>query len=530
MFKKLSIFYYSICFLGFIVYAYGSQLKNTFDNQLLSSIYAEYNNDYLTWEKLPKYELSSDQSSDLLSKIIIGDYKLNSMNENKKGFVYEILHFLNNLSENNCSNLPNKKQIYIFEESILKSINFWMSFCNNKNIESNLQNLNTIDSRFINLIYINKIYYYHLRKDISRLSKINKELTTNLESLSIFNSKEINLLNNTFSSNDLNFPITKFIKSSTMLNNLSLELDKDFIIKDYKDVIYLQLFQTSTYYFYAGEYKSALALLSYLIQIDSKNKDYYNYKKLSFLAELNPNKDILDLIKNFNSSNTNFNFFRNYLFISSSIKLDSNLSELVYFFNNINHDSDWTHLDLAFILAMEMYRSNDDQAALDFINNCCLNILKKSDDPIHLFKYGILLERNHEIKTAEDFIQRSIDISDSSYPYVLNYLAYLWVENERKLDLAEDMLQKAVKDSDYNNGAILDSLGWLYYKKNDLNLAEKWIYNAYTLEPSEPEIIDHLSQIYYQQGRYKEAKFLDNKILLFHKDYFKFDEVLNRNE
>ena len=36
-----------------------------------------------------------------------------------------------------------------------------------------------------------------------------------------------------------------------MLNNLSLELDKDFIVKDYKDVIYLQLFQTSTYYFYA---------------------------------------------------------------------------------------------------------------------------------------------------------------------------------------------------------------------------------------------------------------------------------------
>ena len=187
-------------------------------------------------------------------------------------------------------------------------------------------------------------------------------------------------------------------------------------------------------------------------------------------------------------------------------------------------------MDLAFILAMEMYRSNDDQAALDFINNCCLNILKKSDDPIHLFKYGILLERNNEIKTAEDFIQRSIDISDSSYPYVLNYLAYLWVENERKLDLAEDMLQKAVKDSDYNNGAILDSLGWLYYKKNNLNLAEKWIYDAYTLEPSEPEIIDHLSQIYYQQGRFKEAKFLDNKIILFHKDYFKFDEVLNRNE
>jgi hypothetical protein len=48
------------------------------------------------------------------------------------------------------------------------------------------------------------------------------------------------------------------------------------------------------------------------------------------------------------------------------------------------------------------------------------------------------------------------------------------------------------------------------------------------MEPSEPEIIDHLSQIYLN-NRTKESKFLDNKILLFHKDYFKYDEVFKRN-
>jgi hypothetical protein len=60
-------------------------------------------------------------------------------------------------------------------------------------------------------------------------------------------------------------------------------------------------------------------------------------------------------------------------------------------------------------------------------------------------------------------------------------------------------------------------------------MAEKWILQAYLMEPSEPEIIDHLSQIYSKQSRTKEAKFLDNKILLFHKDYFKFSDVMKRN-
>ena len=530
MSKKLSILFYFICFFGFIVYAYGSQFKNTFENQLLSSIYSEYNNDYLTWEKLPKYNFSNDQTPNLLSNIIIGNYKFDKISEIEREFIHEIVLFLENLAEGKCLNIPDKKQIYIFEEAILKSINFWMTFCNNQNAQNNLESLNTIDNRFTNIKYINTIYYYHNQKDINSLKKIHEEITSNIETLSIFNSKELNVINSIFNSYDLNFPLTDYMQSSTKFNSLSIELDKDYIFRDYEDLIYLQLFQTSTYYFYTGEYKKALALLSYLIKINPDNKDYYFYKKISFLAELSPNVEILELIKNFTPKNKNFNFFKNYLFISTSFELDTNMSELVQLINNANHQTDWINLELAFLIAMEMHFLNDHRGALDFINKCCASYIEKSNDAIHLFKYGILLERNNEIKQAEEIILKSIDISDSAYPYVLNYLAYLWVDNGRKLDLAENMLQKAVKDSNYNDGAILDSLGWLYYKKNNLDLAEKWIYDAYQLEPSEPEIIDHLSQIYYELGRYKESKFLDNKIILFHRDYFKYEEVLSRNE
>lgn len=530
MIKKLSFNLYFICFFGFIVYAYGSQLKNTFENQLLSSIYSEYNNDYLIWEKLPKYNFSNDHTSTLLSNIIIGNYTFDNISEIESGFIHEIVLFLKNLGDDKCLNIPDKKQIYIFEEAILKSINFWMTFCNKHNVQNNLENLNEIDSRFTNLRYINTIFYYHHQNDLNNLKKINEEITSNKETLSIFNSKELNVMDSIFNYHNINFPLSDFIKSSTTFNNLSIELDQNYVVKDYEDIIYLQLFQTSNYYFYAREYKKALALLSYLIEINPDNRDYYLYKKISFLAELNPSKEILKLIKNFNPTDKNFNFFKNYLYISTSFELDTDMSDLVYFINNSDHQTDWINLELSFLVAMEMYFLNDNSGALDFINECCMSILENSDDAIHLFKYGILLERNNEIKKAEEIIQKSIDISKSSYPYILNYLAYLWVENDRKLDLAESMLQKAVKDSNYNDGAILDSLGWLYFKKDNLDLAEKWIYDAYQLEPSEPEIIDHLSQIYYELGRYKESKFLDNKIILFHKDYFKYEEVLGRNE
>ena len=155
MIKKLSFSLYFICFFGFIVYAYGSQLKNTFENQLLSSIYSEYNNDYLIWEKLPKYNFSNDHTSTLLSNIIIGNYTFDNISEIESGFIHEIVLFLKNLGDDKCLNIPDKKQIYIFEEAILKSINFWMTFCNKHNVQNNLENLNEIDSRFTNLRYIN---------------------------------------------------------------------------------------------------------------------------------------------------------------------------------------------------------------------------------------------------------------------------------------------------------------------------------------------------------------------------------------
>ena len=273
MIKKLSFNLYFICFFGFIVYAYGSQLKNTFENQLLSSIYSEYNNDYLIWEKLPKYNFSNDLTSTILSNIIIGNYTFDNISEIESGFIHEIVLFLKNLGDDKCLNIPDKKKIYIFEEAILKSINFWMTFCNKHNVQNNLENLNEIDSRFTNLRYINTIFYYHLQNDFNNLKKINEEITSNIETLSIFNSKELNVMDSIFNYHNINFPLSDFIQSSTTFNNLSVELDKNYVVKDYEDIIYLQLFQTSTYYFYAREYKKALALLSYLIEINPDNSD-----------------------------------------------------------------------------------------------------------------------------------------------------------------------------------------------------------------------------------------------------------------
>jgi hypothetical protein len=333
-----------------------------------------------------------------------------------------------------------------------------------------------------------------------------------------------------FTSFDFQFPLEELTQNDTSLNNLTIKLDQDYQINNFKDLIFLQAFQTSIYYFYSRQYKQSLALMAYLSSNDLKNKPYYEYQLISFLAELNPNEESLFAIENFNFTNSKFNFFKNYLYLKTATEFDLEINQLETYFEKINISNSWQTNELALIVAIEMYSHNLNEEALNFIENCCLKSINESKDPLQLFKYGILLERNGKIKSSEKIIQKSLDISNNSYPYILNYLAYLWVDNNRNLDKAEKMLIKAVEDSNYQDGAIIDSLGWLYFKKGELQLAEKWITDAYKLEPSEPEIIDHLSQVYKKQGRNKEAKFLDNKILLFHQDYFKIDEIKERNE
>tara|TARA_Y100000992_G_C21258279_1_gene489762 strand:- start:295 stop:1830 length:1536 start_codon:yes stop_codon:yes gene_type:complete len=510
----------------FVIHANGSQLDLSNNNQVLSSIYSEYNNDYLTWEKLPNFNHSTSSETNILSNIIIdkNNYSLENLNEDN--FIIELLAQLDGLKSNNCNQKTINKANYIFEESLSYSIDFWKTHCKKK---ANIKLLENIDNRFKNISIINQLYFHFILDNKNQINLIHKKTAYDGKLLSLLNSKELNLINKIFLSNNLEFPLNEIVGSPFSMNGFKIDLDSNFYIDNYLDLIYLQTYQTSIYYFYAKEYKKALALLSFLSRNNKKNFQFYEYKKISFIAELTPNNNSLDLIKEFEIKNEKFQFFIDHLYLKTASEFNFGNKEINSYFHNLKISNDWQFLELAMIVSMNLYRQNENKKALNFLEKCCLKILEISKDPIHLFKYGILLERNNFIKKSEKIIQLSIDISEGSYPYILNYLAYLWVDNNRNLDVAEEMLTQAVEDSDYQDGAILDSLGWLYFKKNQIDLAEKWILQAYKMEPAEPEIIDHLSQIYTELGRKKEASFLDNKIILFHKDYFRYEEVLNRN-
>jgi tetratricopeptide (TPR) repeat protein len=131
-----------------------------------------------------------------------------------------------------------------------------------------------------------------------------------------------------------------------------------------------------------------------------------------------------------------------------------------------------------------------------------------------LFYYrGISYERAKQWPPAEKDFQKALELSPDE-PYVLNYLAYTWVERREHLDEALKMLEKAVGQRP-EEGFIIDSLGWAHYMLGRFPEAVTELERAVALAPTDPVLNDHLGDAYWKVGRHQEARFQWSRALSF---------------
>lgn len=121
-----------------------------------------------------------------------------------------------------------------------------------------------------------------------------------------------------------------------------------------------------------------------------------------------------------------------------------------------------------------------------------------------LFTYGSVLERAKRYDEAEEKFRALLEI-DPKNAAALNYLGYMLADNNEKLDEAHDMIQRAL-DIDPGNGAYLDSLGWVYYRQNQLELAERYLQRSVEKYQRDPVVHSHLADVYYELGKIELAK------------------------
>ena len=145
-------------------------------------------------------------------------------------------------------------------------------------------------------------------------------------------------------------------------------------------------------------------------------------------------------------------------------------------------------------------------------------VISKIDDdsPLYseiLYRRGSSYERMGDYKNSDKDLLKSLEINPKD-AYVLNYLAYSWLERNYKIDRALQMLESAYQ-SKSNDPYIIDSIGWAYYLINDYVKAEKFLKRAVELMPVDPVVNDHYADILWKLDRKIQARYFWNSVLNF---------------
>ncbi len=143
-------------------------------------------------------------------------------------------------------------------------------------------------------------------------------------------------------------------------------------------------------------------------------------------------------------------------------------------------------------------------------------ILEKIDKDHNLYskvleRRGTAYERNDNWELAEKDLLASLEILPDE-PYVMNYLAYSWVEKNKNIEMALDMLKRA-NNIKKNDGYITDSLGWALYKLKDFEQAKKYLEMAIILMPRDPVINDHFADCLWMNNHKLQARYYWNNVL-----------------
>ena len=288
------------------------------------------------------------------------------------------------------------------------------------------------------------------------------------------------------------------------------KFNQHFSCKSSNDLLAEFFFLISNLYSSQEEYQKSNFYLN--ISNFLNPKFYFN---LSLLAEnyiLNENYEAAKKIyKKFNNNDQVYRWYK-IKQIGKIIEIKQNNEEALLFIENEFKKIKNPSIKILFDLANIYKRNKNFNKSIKYYSTILLKLEKNSDAYASiLYRRGGSYERLGDYKSSDKDLIKSLEINPDA-PYVLNYLAYSWLERKYKIDEAIEMLDRAYSKKK-NDPYIIDSVGWGYYLIGDYLNAEKYIKKAVILMPDDPIVNDHYGDILWMLNRKLQAKYFWENVL-----------------
>ena len=288
------------------------------------------------------------------------------------------------------------------------------------------------------------------------------------------------------------------------------EFKKIFSCKDPNDILGELFFLVANLYSSQGAYDKS----NFYLNISDYLNPKFKYNKTLLAENHFLNKDYSKtskILKSFDKKDNFYYWFKlkkeaQIIFITKN--KDESLSFINSRFKKIKEPS----IKIIFDIANINKNSKKFKEAINYYNQILLKINTKSELYADiLYRRGSSFERLGDYKNSDKDLLESLIINPNN-AYVLNYLAYSWLERDYKIDSALQMLEKAYVLKS-NDAYIIDSIGWAYYLVNDFTKAENFLKRAVELMPNDPVVIDHYGDILWRLDRKIQARYFWESVL-----------------
>jgi len=493
-------------------YDYLKSLNNLEDNHYAYSQYYHY-----SLVALKKFKDATKYSKKLEKKKI----------DNFESILISAIYYLEREDFDKASvyfkKLKNKTQPGSIQNLIAVSLNSWSNFKNTNDINSALNLIEKIPKKFENLKNIQKVFTFcHFESD--QTDEMFRKLTSRTD---------INFSRYTFF--HANYLISKN-KEAKMKKMLSTSLNlypKNLILRQLKVDIEQNFFFSNQ--FDCKDIKHVVAEILYIIANGLASQQNYVTSNfyLNLAKYLNPNfisfetlyAENFFVIKEYNEAKKIYNKIQKYgsvyswyaskqiasILIEQEKKKEAiNLLEKI--FQKINNPTTYEVFDYAkFLKNNEKY-----EKSIKYYSK----VMNKIDKEHDLYGQvldgrGVAYERTDQWNKAEIDLLNSLSVSPND-AYVINYLAYSWIEKGVNIEKSLNMLKKANKLKP-NDGYIIDSLGWALFKLKNYKEAKKYLQLAVRIMASDPVVNDHYADSLWMNDNSLQARYYWNYVLKLEK-------------
>ena len=401
-----------------------------------------------------------------------------------------------------------------FKDVILESLKDYTHVFKNKVIKKNSKN-------FGNLSLINQTFQRCYLNDTKTDNFFSNIINNNEADYSRYTFFYINyLLDNGRIKETQNIAKEiEYINSSLLLsqtknwieNNNEQRIKKVFSCKDQKHIISEFLFLISNLYSSQDNFEKSNFYLNLSLFLNPKfiynlslvSENYYSIKDY---------KKTKKILSNFEEKDILYYWYRikkKAQIISNQKNVNASIKFIETKFEKLEKTNEKILFDLA-----NYYRSKKKYEKAIPLYSELINRFNKKDKTQSnlLYRRGSSFERIGSYEKADMDLQSSLEI-DPDDAYVLNYLAYSWLERNYKIDKAIEMLEIAYSlESD--DPYIIDSIGWAYFLIKDYIKAEKFLIRAVQLMPDDPIVNDHYGDVLWKLNRKIQARYFWSNVLL----------------